>query len=65
MLPELTELNRIRLDEDKSYDELAAEIGLNDASTLHKLLNDDAREPRDRTLHKIRQYLDARARKTA
>jgi DNA-binding Xre family transcriptional regulator len=59
MLPELVELNRIRLDEDKSYGELAAEIGLADQSTLHRLLK-SPRVPLDRTLHKIRRFLDER-----
>lgn len=59
MQPELIELNRIRLDEDKSYGELAAEIGLSDPSTLNRLLR-GTREPMDRTLHKIRRFLDSR-----
>jgi len=62
MLQELVELDRIRLDEDKSYGALAAEIGLKGqqaGSTLHRLLQGD-RAPRDRTLHKIRNYLATR-----
>jgi transcriptional regulator with XRE-family HTH domain len=59
-LPELTELNRIRLEEDKSYESLAEEIGIGDTSTLYRLLNQPEREPQDRTLYKIRKYLDAR-----
>lgn len=61
------ELNRIRLDDDRSYAALAADIGI-DPGALYKLLNDDVRDPWDRTLHKIRRYLDARRpakRKTA
>lgn len=54
-----TELNRIRLDDDRSYASLAADIGV-DPGALYRLLNDDEREPWDRTLHKIRRYLDAR-----
>jgi hypothetical protein len=54
-----TELNRIRLDDDRSYASLAADIGV-DPGALHRFLNEDDREPWDRTLHKIRRYLDAR-----
>jgi transcriptional regulator with XRE-family HTH domain len=60
MLPELQELQRIRLDEDLSYEELADRIGLKDNSTLHRLLNNPDRIPFDRTLHKIRRFLEER-----
>lgn len=53
------ELNRIRLDDDRSYASLAADIGI-DPGALYRLLNEDEREPWDRTLHKIRRYLDGR-----
>jgi hypothetical protein len=53
------ELNRIRLDDDRSYASLAADIGI-DPGALYRLLNDDERDPWDRTVHKIRRYLDAR-----
>jgi hypothetical protein len=53
------ELNRIRLDDDRSYASLAAEIGI-DPGALYRLLNEDDREPWDRTVHKIRRYLDTR-----
>lgn len=53
------ELNRIRLDDDRSYPSLAKEIGI-DPSALYRLLNDDDRDPWDRTLHKIRRFLDTR-----
>lgn len=59
MLPELEELNRIRLDEDKTFGQLAAEVGLSDQSTLHRILS-GAHQPMERTLHKIRRYLTAR-----
>jgi hypothetical protein len=59
MLPELHELNRIRLDEDKSFGELATEIGIKDGSSLNRLLRGE-RQPIDRTLHKIRRYLKSR-----
>lgn len=50
-------LNQIRLDEDRSYASLAAEIGI-DAGGLYKILNGRSPRPYDRTLHKIRLYLD-------
>lgn len=55
-----TELNRIRLDDDRSYASLAADIGV-DPGALYKFLNEDDREPWDRTLHKIRRYLQGRS----
>lgn len=64
MLAELIELNQIRLDEDKSYAELASEIGLGNPSTLNRLLRGE-RGPMDRTLHKIRRFLDGRRTLTA
>lgn len=51
-------LNQIRLDEDRSYADLAAAIGI-DPGGLYKILNDLSERPYDRTLHKIRRYLDA------
>jgi len=56
---EIAQLNQIRLDEDLSVATLAQGIGI-DASTLHRLLFIPGREPWDRTLHKIRRYLDQR-----
>ena len=53
------ELNRIRLDDDRSYNALAADIGI-DSAALYKLLNDDTRDPWDRTVHKIRRFLTER-----
>ena len=59
MANELAELNRIRLEEDLSVATLAAGIGV-DTSTLHRLLFTPNREPYDRTLYKIRRFLDTR-----
>ncbi len=55
----IAELNRIRLEEDRSYADLAAGIGI-DAGGLYKILNDDS-EPYDRTVHKIRKFLTREA----
>lgn len=60
------ELNQIRLDENRSYADLATQIGI-DPGALYKILNDQS-EPYDRTLHKIRRFVDslkARRKKTA
>jgi len=51
----IAELNRIRLEEDRSYADLADGIGI-DPGGLHKILNDNS-EPYDRTVHKIRNFL--------
>jgi transcriptional regulator with XRE-family HTH domain len=59
MLPELEQLNQIRLEEDLTYTELATRIGMKDGSALNRLLRDE-REPMDRTLYKIRKFLSAR-----
>lgn len=58
----LTELNRIRLDEDLSYSELAGQIGIG-ASVLYRVINKPERQTWDRTLHKIRRYLENRTPK--
>jgi hypothetical protein len=52
----IDELNRIRLDDNRSYASLATEIGI-DPGALYKILNGRS-EPYDRTLHKISRYLD-------
>ena len=52
----VAELNRLRLEENRSYADLALQIGL-DPGGLYKILNDQS-EPYDRTLHKIRRFLD-------
>lgn len=61
MLPELVELNRIRLDEDLTFSELATRIGLKDASSLNRLLR-EGRQPQERTLYKIRRFLTSRGK---
>lgn len=53
-------LNRIRLDEDLTYDALAAQIGLSTGSVLFRLLHRTEGGPLDRTVHKVRRYLAAR-----
>lgn len=63
-MPELVELNQIRLDEDKTFEQLAAEVGVGNPTTLHRLLK-TSRKPNDRTLHKIRRYLDDRRARAA
>lgn len=60
MIAEIQELNRIRLDEDLTLGDLAAQIGDVDASTLSRLFDNPDRKPYDRTLHKIRRFLDER-----
>jgi hypothetical protein len=59
----LAELNRFRLDRDLTYQALAADIEEKLGAklswrTLHALLNTPPDRPRDRTIHKIRRYLD-------
>jgi hypothetical protein len=61
-LPELEQLNAIRLDRDWSIPKLAAAMGKAgypvSARTLHYLLTGiGTHQPYDRTLHKIRNYL--------
>jgi hypothetical protein len=69
--PEIAELNQMRLDRDLTLEALAeliaaANPGVDpvDASTLHRLFNNPEREPFDRTLHKIRRFLDAQRKPT-
>lgn len=47
-------LNQIRLDDNRSYADLATELGI-DPGALYKILNGRS-NPYDRTLHKIRNY---------
>jgi transcriptional regulator with XRE-family HTH domain len=56
----ISRLNQIRLDGDLSYAALADRVGI-DPGGLYKILNDRSARPYDRTLHKIRRYLDAPA----
>lgn len=52
-------LNQVRLDEDYSYAQLAQQIGV-DPGGLHKLLNGKSEQPYDRTLFKVRRFLEKR-----
>lgn len=56
MTNELLEINRIRLDEDLTYEELAEAIGI-ERTTLLRLLTVPNRGMHDRTLHKLRRFL--------
>lgn len=58
MIPELRDLNAIRLDENLSYRDLEARTGIA-YRTLYELLTSDDPRPYDRTLHRIRKFLDA------
>jgi len=58
MLDELLDLKQIRLELDLTYTALAHACGLKDSSHLYRLLHGQ-RHPGDRTLFKIRRYLDA------
>lgn len=59
MANELLELNQVRLEDDLTYEELGESIGV-DPSVLNRLLNLPNRKPHDRTLFKIRRFLDER-----
>ena len=59
MLPELIELNRIRLEEDLRYLDIAGFVGLKGESAISRLLRGQ-RQPSERTLYKIRRYLRSR-----
>ena len=61
MIAEIKKLRQIRLDEDLTLPELANQIGDVNASTLSRLFNDGSRKPYDRTLHKIRRFLQEHA----
>jgi len=50
-------LNQLRLDENRSYASLATEIGV-DPGALYKICNNQTSAPYDRTLHKIRRFLE-------
>ena len=54
----LTQVNQIRLDDDLTYAELGEQIGI-DGGALHRILKGQA-APIDRTLFKIRQFLEKR-----
>jgi hypothetical protein len=57
-------LDAVRLSNDWSFRQLSAEmerVGITlSAQTLHQLLTDREAKPYDRTLHKVRRYLDER-----
>lgn len=57
MTHELLELDRIRLDDDLPYEELAGLVGI-PKSVLVRTLKATT-EPRDRTMHKIRRFIQA------
>jgi transcriptional regulator with XRE-family HTH domain len=59
MIEELERLNQHRLDNDLTYKELAAQVGISDKA-LYALLQEHSSQPFDRTLHKIRKFLEAR-----
>ena len=61
MIPELVELNAIRLEDNLTYRELEKLTGIS-LRTLHQLLNSENPRPFDRTVHRIRRFLDARKR---
>lgn len=55
---DLEALNQLRLEEDLTYSDLGELIGI-DAGALHRILSGQS-EPIDRTLFKIRRFLDTR-----
>jgi transcriptional regulator with XRE-family HTH domain len=55
----IAEANRIRLDENLTYERLAQLVGLT-TKTLHRALTDRSVKPYDRTLHRISEWLDRR-----
>jgi predicted transcriptional regulator len=59
MIPEINELNRIRMDEDLSYERLAREIGDLSAGALFRLMKGET-VPIDRTLNKVRKFIASR-----
>lgn len=58
MTRELLELNAARLDDDLSFRVMAASIGVSKATLINALHR--TATPNERTLHKIRRFLDAR-----
>jgi transcriptional regulator with XRE-family HTH domain len=58
MLDELLDLKQIRLELDLTYGALSRACGLRDSSHMHRLLHGN-RQPTERTLFKIRRFLDA------
>lgn len=63
MTRELLELHAARLDDDLSFEELASALGIA-KGTAFNILSRKAK-PNERTLHKVRRFLDSRkARQT-
>jgi hypothetical protein len=62
--PELTELNAYRVRENLTYRALATQVGVA-WRTLYGLLNASNPRPYDRTLYKIRRFLESRRPKSA
>ena len=58
MIPELLELDQIRIDEDLPYEVLAGRVGIPHSVLVRTLRQTTT--PRDRTLHKIRRFLASR-----
>jgi len=58
LLPEIERLKHVRLERGLTYHHLARVCGLADASVVYKLLR-GLTQPRETTLYRIRQYLDA------
>lgn len=54
----IAELNRIRLDRNLPFQALADEVGI-PMRSLHRILTTPRAKVHDRTLHKIRRYLEA------
>lgn len=59
----IAELAQIRLDENLSYSKLSALIGV-PQKTLHRAMQDRSTTPIDRTLHRIKLFVESRRRKT-
>lgn len=57
-MTELNDLNRIRLERDLTYEALAQQVGLQ-RTTLLRLLTTTGPRMHDRTLFKIRRFLQA------
>ena len=54
--PDLAAVNDLRLEDDLTYADLGARIGI-DGGALYRILNGQS-DPIDRTLFKIRRFLD-------
>lgn len=57
MLMEVVELNRLRLERNLTYKRLAAGIGIT-LPTLYRILRDPNSRMHDRTLYRLRRYLE-------